>query len=222
MKRRSFSPTLLVAGALFFPLLGADGGCGGSSDVTGPTASDAGADAAPRPPPGDGGMMMPPPPGDGGMMPPPPGDGGMMPPPPGDGGMMPPRGDGGMMPPPPGDGGMMPPPGDGGMMPPPGDGGMMMPPPGDGGMMMPPPGDGGAPPPGDGGMLPPPGDGGMTGARACTSASECTGACPPGSVGCTCSTTPMGSLCVPTCTTNADCPPRPGTTLVCRMGICAP
>lgn len=106
------------------------------------------------------------------------------------------------------DGGMTPPPGDGGMMPPPGDGGM------------PPPGDGAMPPPGDGAM-PPPGDGGMM-ARSCTAASECTSACP-GARGCTCASTPMGMVCVPTCSTATDCPMGPaGVTLQCRMGICAP
>lgn len=82
------------------------------------------------------------------------------------------------------------------------------------GMMMP----GG----GDAGVMPP-ADGGMTGPRACTSTAQCTGACPTGSRGCTCSSTPMGMLCVPTCTVAADCPMGPmGTTFMCRMGICAP
>jgi hypothetical protein len=88
-------------------------------------------------------------------------------------------------------------------------------------MMMPPGGDAGVPPTDAGG--PPPADGGMTGPRACTSTAQCTGACPPGSAGCTCSTTPMGMMCVPTCTTTADCPMAPpGVTFTCRMGICAP
>ena len=173
MNRRAFSPVLLVAGALFFPLLGADGGCGGSSDSQTPSpAVDSG--TTQDVPAVTDGSLPPPPPGDGGMMMPPPGDGGMM-------------------------------------MPPPGDGGMMMPPPGDGGMMMPPPGDGGA-------MG---GDGGMMGLRACTATSQCASACPPGSMGCTCASTPMGMLCVPTCTRDADCPTRPGSTVVCRMGVCA-
>ena len=122
-----------------------------------------------------------------------------------DGGTLP----NGMMPPPPGDGGMMPPPpGDGGMMPPPGDGGMMMP-----------------PPPGDGGMMmPPPGDGGMMMARTCTTASDCTGACPMASAGCACASTPMGMVCVPSCTRDADCPTPPMGTLTCNttLRICVP
>jgi hypothetical protein len=191
MNRRAFSPVLLVAGALFFPLLGADGGCGGSSDSQ-----------TPSPAVDSGTTQDVPAVTDGSLPPPPPGDGGMM---------MPPPGDGGMMMPPPGDGGMMPPPGDGGMMPPPGDGGMMMPPPGDGGMM---------PPPGDGGAMG--GDGGMMGPRSCTTSSDCTSACPPGSMGCTCASTPMGMTCAPTCTRDADCPARPGATTACRMGVCAP
>ena len=100
--------------------------------------------------------------------------------------------------------------------PPRGDGGMMMPPPDDGGMMMPPPGDGGM-------MMPPPGDGGMMGPRTCTTTADCTGACPPGSVGCTCGTSPMGQRCAPTCTTAADCPRDPmGTVFQCRTGVCVP
>ena len=83
------------------------------------------------------------------------------------------------------------------------------------GMMMPPT-DGGVPP-ADGG----PADAG--GPRSCTSTADCTSACPPGSRGCTCSSTPMGMACVPTCTTTADCPMAPpGITFTCRMGICAP
>ncbi len=93
--------------------------------------------------------------------------------------------------------------------------------------MMGPPPDGGVP--GDGGMAPPdagPVDAAMpadAGPRACTTTADCTGACPTGSRGCTCSTTPMGQRCVPTCTVTADCPMAPpGVTFTCRSGICAP
>jgi hypothetical protein len=49
------------------------------------------------------------------------------------------------------------------------------------------------------------------------------GACPPGSVGCTCGSTPMGMICIPTCTKDADCPAgMMGQTLTCKQGVCAP
>jgi len=113
-----------------------------------------------------------------------------------------------------------------------GDGGMMMPPRGDGGM--PPRGDGGMPPRGDGGMMPPrdggtmmaPADGGgmMMGPQSCQMESECTNACPPGSMGCTCANSPMGMICVPTCQNDNDCPSGPMGQLRCEtnMGICVP
>jgi hypothetical protein len=64
---------------------------------------------------------------------------------------------------------------------------------------------------------------GMMGPKACTMASECVGACPPGSVGCTCGSTPMGMACIPTCTKDADCPAgMMGMTLTCKMGVCGP
>ncbi|MEP7122203.1 MAG: YHYH protein [Byssovorax sp.] len=64
---------------------------------------------------------------------------------------------------------------------------------------------------------------GMMGPKACTLASECVGACPPGSVGCTCGSTPMGMACIPTCTKDADCPAgMMGQTLTCKQGVCAP
>jgi hypothetical protein len=64
---------------------------------------------------------------------------------------------------------------------------------------------------------------GMMGPKACIAEADCVGACPPGSVGCTCSTTPMGKLCIPTCTQNADCPAgMGGQTLTCQNGVCAP
>jgi hypothetical protein len=66
-------------------------------------------------------------------------------------------------------------------------------------------------------------DAGTMGPRACTSTADCTGACPAGSRGCTCGSTPMGMACIPTCTTTADCPMGPGgMALTCRMGVCAP
>jgi YHYH protein len=77
-------------------------------------------------------------------------------------------------------------------------------------------------PMGDAGVMPM-GDAGMTGPRACTNATECTGACAPGARGCTCATTPMGMRCVPTCTSSTDCGPGPmGMTLMCRAGVCLP
>jgi len=76
---------------------------------------------------------------------------------------------------------------------------------------------GGAP----GGMM----GGMMGGPAACTEESDCVGACPDGSMGCTCHNTPMGQLCVPTCTTDADCPAgMGGRMLTCNemQGICTP
>lgn len=64
---------------------------------------------------------------------------------------------------------------------------------------------------------------GMMGPKTCTAAADCVGACPPGSVGCTCGSTPMGMVCIPTCTTDADCPAgMMGQTLTCKQGVCAP
>lgn len=64
---------------------------------------------------------------------------------------------------------------------------------------------------------------GMMGPKVCTAAADCVGACPPGSVGCTCATTPMGMNCVPTCTKDADCPAgMMGQTLTCKAGVCSP
>jgi hypothetical protein len=56
----------------------------------------------------------------------------------------------------------------------------------------------------------------------CTMVSDCTNACPSGSIGCTCASSPMGMVCVPTCNTTADCPTGGPMTLTCHMGICAP
>ncbi|MBK8257516.1 MAG: YHYH protein [Polyangiaceae bacterium] len=76
-------------------------------------------------------------------------------------------------------------------------------------------GQGGA---GQGGM----GQGGNMGPQSCVTESDCQGACPPGSLGCTCNDSPMGKICVPTCTTSADCPSGGGMTLQCMNGICVP
>ncbi len=77
-------------------------------------------------------------------------------------------------------------------------------------------------PAGDAGVTPM-GDAGMTSPRACTNASECTGACAPGARGCTCATTPMGMRCVPTCASTPECGTGPmGMTLMCRAGVCLP
>lgn len=74
----------------------------------------------------------------------------------------------------------------------------------------------------DGGM--PMDGGGMMGPKACTNPADCAITdCPPGAKGCTCGQTPMGQICIPTCTTNADCPMGPmGMQLSCNMGVCAP
>ena len=79
---------------------------------------------------------------------------------------------------------------------------------------------------GQGGMG---GAGGMTGAggasmtaKSCSAQSDCAGACPPGSQGCTCHQSPMGKVCVPTCTQASDCPVPPMGALTCQQGICVP
>lgn len=75
------------------------------------------------------------------------------------------------------------------------------------------------------GMGMPGGDGGgMMGPKPCASPADCAITdCPPGSQGCTCGQTPMGMLCIPTCTTNADCPMGPmGMQLNCNNGQCGP
>ncbi len=90
---------------------------------------------------------------------------------------------------------------------------------GDGGVMM---GDAAMPPP-DGAM--PPADGGTMTPRTCTTAAQCAGACPAGSAGCTCANSPMGMICVPSCTTSTDCPRNAmGVQLTCEptMRICVP
>jgi hypothetical protein len=77
----------------------------------------------------------------------------------------------------------------------------------------------------NGGGMQMPGDGGMMmGPKSCTSPADCALTdCPPGSKGCTCGQSPMGQICVPTCTTNTDCPMGPmGMQLSCKNGVCAP
>ncbi len=61
-----------------------------------------------------------------------------------------------------------------------------------------------------------------TGPKSCTTAADCTGACPPASKGCTCFDGMNGEVCVPTCTTSADCPMGPNGQLVCStaQGVC--
>jgi hypothetical protein len=54
---------------------------------------------------------------------------------------------------------------------------------------------------------------------ACTSTAECEGTC--GTDNCVCADTPRGQLCVPACTTAADCPTG-GPTFTCRAGTCVP
>jgi hypothetical protein len=66
------------------------------------------------------------------------------------------------------------------------------------------------------------GGGGTTGPTSCTSTADCADACPAGSAGCTCASTPAGQRCVPTCSTDADCPVLPGQAFTCRAGTCVP
>ena len=69
------------------------------------------------------------------------------------------------------------------------------------------------------------GTGGGTGPgpKSCTTSADCTNACPPGSVGCTCGNSPQGMICIPTCTTSADCPASPtGGQMTCNQGSCRP
>lgn len=63
------------------------------------------------------------------------------------------------------------------------------------------------------------------GPQSCSDLSDCVDACPDGSFGCTCATTPQGDLCVPTCTEDAHCEGLPGPgNLTCdeAEGICVP
>ena len=58
--------------------------------------------------------------------------------------------------------------------------------------------------------------------NACSAASDCTiELCPEGSVGCTC--LEEEGFCVPTCSTDDDCPEAPDVILVCdSSSICSP
>ena len=69
-----------------------------------------------------------------------------------------------------------------------------------------------------------PGGGGNNGGPpACASDADCTGKCPPGSVGCACASTPMGKNCVQTCQKDADCGATPtGQKTTCQQGQCKP
>ncbi|MBW2453587.1 MAG: hypothetical protein JRI68_03715 [Deltaproteobacteria bacterium] len=61
--------------------------------------------------------------------------------------------------------------------------------------------------------------------QTCDSEEDCAEGCPPGSKGCTCHETPHGdTICVPTCSVDADCPALPhGLAMTClEGGICAP
>jgi hypothetical protein len=62
------------------------------------------------------------------------------------------------------------------------------------------------------------------GPAACEVQADCEGACPPDAQGCACGDTPLGSRCIPTCESDADCPAgRDGETLTCQpSGVCAP
>ncbi|MCA9542195.1 MAG: hypothetical protein KC620_25035, partial [Myxococcales bacterium] len=89
---------------------------------------------------------------------------------------------------------------------------------------MQPPADGQQPP--QDGMQPPQ-DGQQPpqdGPQSCQQAADCANACPPDAIGCTCAQSPMGSICVPTCNVDADCPDDPNLDLVCdpNQGICRP
>jgi hypothetical protein len=66
------------------------------------------------------------------------------------------------------------------------------------------------------------GGGMMGGPKSCVTEADCAGACPPGSQGCTCHSAPMGMVCVPTCSTSADCPMTPMGALQCNQGVCTP
>lgn len=67
-------------------------------------------------------------------------------------------------------------------------------------------------------------DPGMQGGpKTCANTSECNGACPAGSLGCTCAQSPMGMICIPTCNQSADCPAGPmGMPMTCANGLCTP
>ena len=79
------------------------------------------------------------------------------------------------------------------------------------------PGEGGEQPGGEEG-------GGQGGPTSCEGNNDCEGECNGFGTGCVCQETPMGSICVPTCDTDADCPVSPmGQQLTCNnAGICTP
>lgn len=58
----------------------------------------------------------------------------------------------------------------------------------------------------------------------CQADADCAGACPEGSAGCACHSTPHGQkICAPTCGTDADCPSGDGfPPLSCRDNFCVP
>ncbi len=64
------------------------------------------------------------------------------------------------------------------------------------------------------------------GPTPCEVQSDCEApeACPPdATLGCTCSATPDGDLCLPACETDSDCPAPPDMELICSMdGVCIP
>ena len=76
---------------------------------------------------------------------------------------------------------------------------------------------------GEGGV----GDDDDGGPESCEDEDDCIGACPDGSLGCTCNEHPqLGGICVPTCNSDADCedldgPPQ-GLTCDENQGICIP
>jgi hypothetical protein len=58
---------------------------------------------------------------------------------------------------------------------------------------------------------------------ACSSSSDCTGKCPAGSRGCTCTRGPGDQkICAPSCNADSDCPAGDGPKLTCREGACVP
>lgn len=67
------------------------------------------------------------------------------------------------------------------------------------------------------------GGGDTGGPQSCDNAADCTNACPPSAVGCTCAATPQGNLCIPTCQNSGQCPAPPGMTSECGAnGLCGP
>ncbi len=68
-------------------------------------------------------------------------------------------------------------------------------------------------------MMPPP-DGGME-PKPCMTVQDCVGACPPGSLDCTCFQPPNlpTKVCAPTCNGDGDCPMLH---LTCHGGVCGP